>query len=237
MFSPTLGRWIQNDPIQFDAGDPNLYGFVGNSPTNFTDPSGLQRKNGDDLFRDTARKNNVSDDIIETILTAAKSTECKKPGRGEIHNYCEKWVDSFSSNLNRALNEKGHKDGLKTASGGGINGPLDKIVFFVPGSFPIIRPDQDHTVLKITFKDGSVFYIDCSTISAMNINNLTGGESHIGLPEQIPPSWQVYPRKTTKPFPNIVYYPDSRVPNITGDFAKDLDRSLPGSALKIGPKN
>jgi hypothetical protein len=29
------------DPLGFDAGDPNLYRYVGNSPTNFTDPSGL----------------------------------------------------------------------------------------------------------------------------------------------------------------------------------------------------
>lgn len=41
MYSPTLGRWIQNDPIEFEAGDPNLYRFVGNSPTNASDPSGL----------------------------------------------------------------------------------------------------------------------------------------------------------------------------------------------------
>ncbi|MCZ2341538.1 MAG: RHS repeat-associated core domain-containing protein [Bacteroidales bacterium] len=41
MFSPTLGRWIQNDPIEFEAGDPNLYRFVRNNPTNRVDPSGL----------------------------------------------------------------------------------------------------------------------------------------------------------------------------------------------------
>lgn len=41
MFSPTLGRWTQNDPIEYDAGDPHLYRFVSNNPTNLTDPSGL----------------------------------------------------------------------------------------------------------------------------------------------------------------------------------------------------
>ena len=35
------GRWINQDPIQFDAGDANLYRYVGNSPANATDPSGL----------------------------------------------------------------------------------------------------------------------------------------------------------------------------------------------------
>lgn len=42
MFDPSLGRWMQQDPIGFDAGDVNLYRFVGNNPTNFVDPSGLQ---------------------------------------------------------------------------------------------------------------------------------------------------------------------------------------------------
>src|SRR5262245_40218113 len=41
MFDPTVGRWLQSDPKGFDAGDPNLYRYVKNSPTNYTDPSGL----------------------------------------------------------------------------------------------------------------------------------------------------------------------------------------------------
>lgn len=40
MYEPKLGRFIQQDPIGFNAGDTNLYRFVGNSPTNATDPSG-----------------------------------------------------------------------------------------------------------------------------------------------------------------------------------------------------
>jgi RHS repeat-associated protein len=40
-YDPKLGRWISQDPIGFAAGDANLYRYVGNSPTNSTDPSGL----------------------------------------------------------------------------------------------------------------------------------------------------------------------------------------------------
>ncbi|NJR32299.1 MAG: RHS repeat-associated core domain-containing protein [Chamaesiphon sp. CSU_1_12] len=39
-YDPSLGRFISEDPIGFSAGDTNLYRYVGNSPTNFTDPSG-----------------------------------------------------------------------------------------------------------------------------------------------------------------------------------------------------
>jgi RHS repeat-associated protein len=40
-YDPATGRWLQQDPIGFTAGDPNLYRFVGNDPTNVIDPSGL----------------------------------------------------------------------------------------------------------------------------------------------------------------------------------------------------
>ena len=35
--SPTLGRWLQVDPLGLAAGDPNLYRYVGNSPVNARD--------------------------------------------------------------------------------------------------------------------------------------------------------------------------------------------------------
>ncbi|MBA3313505.1 MAG: hypothetical protein M3552_09005 [Planctomycetota bacterium] len=40
MYDPKAGRWLSEDRIRFKAGDVNLYRYVGNSPTNYTDPSG-----------------------------------------------------------------------------------------------------------------------------------------------------------------------------------------------------
>ncbi|NBT35870.1 MAG: hypothetical protein EBT03_10110 [Betaproteobacteria bacterium] len=40
-YSPTLGRFIERDPIGFEAGDNNWYRFVANEPTQKTDSSGL----------------------------------------------------------------------------------------------------------------------------------------------------------------------------------------------------
>jgi RHS repeat-associated protein len=40
-YSPTLMRFLQNDPIGFDAGDPNRYRAVFNNPQTLTDPTGL----------------------------------------------------------------------------------------------------------------------------------------------------------------------------------------------------
>ncbi len=41
MYNPTLGRWMTEDPIGFDAGTTNFYGFVSNNPLNMVDPSRL----------------------------------------------------------------------------------------------------------------------------------------------------------------------------------------------------
>ena len=43
-YDPNLGRWAQKDPILFDGGDPNLYGYVNNDPINFIDIKGLYQK-------------------------------------------------------------------------------------------------------------------------------------------------------------------------------------------------
>jgi RHS repeat-associated protein len=40
-YSAELGRFIETDPIRFNAGDLNLYRYVGNNPVNAFDPFGF----------------------------------------------------------------------------------------------------------------------------------------------------------------------------------------------------
>ncbi|REK23906.1 MAG: RHS repeat-associated core domain-containing protein [Planctomycetota bacterium] len=40
-YDPALGKFVQRDPIGYSAGDSNLYRYVGNSPVNAVDPSGM----------------------------------------------------------------------------------------------------------------------------------------------------------------------------------------------------
>ena len=39
-----MGRWLTKDPILFNGGDTNLYGYVLNDPINFIDPKGQSRE-------------------------------------------------------------------------------------------------------------------------------------------------------------------------------------------------
>ncbi|MGI8821088.1 MAG: RHS repeat domain-containing protein [Chthoniobacterales bacterium] len=43
IYSPSLGRFLQTDPIRFKGRDTNLYRYVGNNSTQYIDPSGLYR--------------------------------------------------------------------------------------------------------------------------------------------------------------------------------------------------
>ena len=44
VYSPMLGRWLQPDPIGFEAGDVNLYRYCGNSAAGHLDPFGKEGK-------------------------------------------------------------------------------------------------------------------------------------------------------------------------------------------------
>jgi RHS repeat-associated protein len=43
-YDPNVGRFLELDPIGFGGDSPNLYLYVRDNPTNFTDPLGLRRR-------------------------------------------------------------------------------------------------------------------------------------------------------------------------------------------------
>jgi RHS repeat-associated protein len=43
-YNPSIQRWMSEDPIGFAGQDPNLNRYVGNGPTMYVDPDGLQKK-------------------------------------------------------------------------------------------------------------------------------------------------------------------------------------------------
>jgi RHS repeat-associated protein len=52
MYQPELGRFLQPDPQEFDAGDYNLYRYCHNDPVNKSDPTGLKEELVGTIMRD-----------------------------------------------------------------------------------------------------------------------------------------------------------------------------------------
>ena len=72
-YSPSLGRFIQPDPLGFAGGDTNLYRYVDNNPVVGTDPSGLI---GDEVeLREAAEALKAAEVLAEAATDALLSTE------------------------------------------------------------------------------------------------------------------------------------------------------------------
>jgi len=41
-YDPAAGRFVSNDPVGFSGGQANFYAYIGNHPTDLTDPFGLR---------------------------------------------------------------------------------------------------------------------------------------------------------------------------------------------------
>jgi RHS repeat-associated protein len=76
-YDTLTGRFWQQDPIEFTAGDGNLYRYVGNGPTNATDPSGLWHSDEHEMLTKEAFVIAQSKDLdkycSKKILNALKS--------------------------------------------------------------------------------------------------------------------------------------------------------------------
>jgi RHS repeat-associated protein len=60
-YSPSLGRWMSEDPIGFAAGDRHLSRYVNNHPLSFVDPAGLQTVDGPDSWTNFSPRNSAKE--------------------------------------------------------------------------------------------------------------------------------------------------------------------------------
>ena len=108
-YDPHTGRFISQDPTGFAAGDPNLYRYVGNSPTIFTDRTGLEKdipgqndegegtKDGEDPNdpEENAQKTNITgmpDENLDKYIDGMKDDVKKK--EAEIEALGDKAMDA-----------------------------------------------------------------------------------------------------------------------------------------------
>jgi RHS repeat-associated protein len=71
VYHPTLGRFVQRDPIGYDAGDVNLVRYVRNIPIWFYDSFGLQ-------YSQAVEDMNNTIIIAEDMIKAQRENACKK---------------------------------------------------------------------------------------------------------------------------------------------------------------
>ena len=75
-YNPVLQRFLSEDPLGFNGGDVNLYAYVGNSPTNLIDASGLEgTRGGDDKFFDMTPEQQQKE--LEQIRNDMKSPDAR----------------------------------------------------------------------------------------------------------------------------------------------------------------
>jgi RHS repeat-associated protein len=76
-YDSQIGRWMSKDPIDFDGGDSNLYGYVLGDPVNYVDEDGLMGRKPNPF--------SIPTDIIDTIDNCGNTIKSQ--------NKCEEWGD------------------------------------------------------------------------------------------------------------------------------------------------
>jgi RHS repeat-associated protein len=109
-YSPSLGRFIELDPLGFDAGDNNWYRFVGNGPEGRVDPWGLMD----------------STPILSSEVTIALVDNPARLKTGDYRQYG--WLNISYDPLKDCINFCDHPIGTKFKSVDKLNTGGKKIV-------------------------------------------------------------------------------------------------------------
>ena len=116
-YDASVGRWMSQDPLAYEAEDFNLYRYCGNGPTNRTDPTGLRPPNDahDALMMgwiNQAEYNYFKNRSLDELRAYVAKLEAM---RALIENIkaimdktwvldfwpggCQRWLDTFEANL------------------------------------------------------------------------------------------------------------------------------------------
>ena len=91
-YDPSLGRWLQKDPILFAGGETSLYGYAGNDPVNFIDPKGT------DSYMPSGAPGN-SQEMAQAAQAAQAEQQAEVNSFDSSVNEAQCLVDLFESNF------------------------------------------------------------------------------------------------------------------------------------------
>lgn len=112
-YSPTMQRFVSEDPIRFLSGDFNLYAYVGNNPLLFIDPFGLEKKKTKRIEVCTG-SGCFPIDVPEDTDTDRLREQIKNERRQEFPKEVKDRVKDEIEDIVTELGKKGLKDALKT---------------------------------------------------------------------------------------------------------------------------
>ena len=187
-YDPEVGKFISEDPIGFAGGDINLYGYVGNNPLSFVDPSGnyacRRGRSQRGRQRQDPKKANLS--LEDTIRYAAAVTKIlgllKNP-----NSDCYKFLNSLGFNPNRIVENLMNSipyDGTRSTNDAGyefgVTGETVKDRYFYG--------DQSDAVAA-TSRDGKSIYYNRA---ALNVQTIIHENIHATNMSPSGERWNIY---------------------------------------------
>lgn len=122
-YDATTGRWTAKDPIRFDGGDTNLYGYVLNDPVNRIDPIGLDDKSIAELQDTLASRDRVVQDLARNpdVKTTFQGTSPRTPTQvplyvwktGKLLNACNNAVNERERLEKEAKAKREHEEKVR----------------------------------------------------------------------------------------------------------------------------
>ena len=164
-YDPNVGRWLTEDPLGFAGGDSNLYRYVGNSPTNATDPRGLEIDSVSQSITRAVAEDNLQ--LLETLESSGGlSTEQSLLARNGIQTLKE---CTNANKLWHIFGDPGHKlvqvvgkfatqkqaylairqGAIEAIAKQGLNKGLVKVVVDICGQSVTVEGNISNGVLKI----------------------------------------------------------------------------------------
>jgi RHS repeat-associated protein len=89
-YDSTIGRFVSEDTIGFEGGDANLYRYVFNSPTNYTDPTGFQAYSGsysDDYSTERDSERNNDGGLLAALFAIFALSEARKADSAKYYDF------------------------------------------------------------------------------------------------------------------------------------------------------
>jgi RHS repeat-associated protein len=181
-YSPTIQRFISEDPVGLGGGDTNFYSYTGNDPINFTDPFGHQMIGVTGGVSGAAGAGSLSAGGTGSILTGFVFTDQGVRTGGAVGG----GVFGFNSSDPASNNTYSFGEGAALGASAGVGGGL-----FISNATSFSQLGGDFTTIQFNSPIISVEYDVSGNTKVLSITAGKGwGGSIVGLKTNTPLTWE-----------------------------------------------